>query len=82
MWRYDDDHARFRHGQWRRIFDDQLKSSPLTIQGADPIFSLPLGEQLFSYEHWLSKEEVWQRFRTHSQIAVLEGEELEVSLVF
>ncbi len=78
VWTFDDDNPRYRHGKWRAVFDNQLKSSPLTIQTADPLFSLPLGEAKIGFTKWLSKEAIWDRIRTLSQIAVLEGEELEV----
>jgi hypothetical protein len=42
-----------------------------------PKFSLPLGEDKAKWTVWLSDEGVWARYRTLSQIAVLEGEKLE-----
>ena len=43
-WASGDDHPRFRHEKWRQVFEKQLlESTPLTIQAADPLFSLPLG---------------------------------------
>lgn len=38
---------------------------------------MPLGEGSVPFEIWLSKEDVWKRYRTISHIAVLEGEKLE-----
>ena len=76
-WTFDDNKTRYRHERWRQIFDDQLKSNPLSITAADPLFSMPLGESSVPFEVWLSKEDVWKRYRTISHIAVLEGEELE-----
>lgn len=75
----DDNSPRFRHEAWRKVFDDQLRTTPFTIQSADPLFSLPLGEESEKFTHWLNRDDVWERFHTLSQIAVLEGEELEVS---
>lgn len=40
------------------------------------MFSLPLGEDSVPFETWLSKEDAWNRYRTLSQIAVLDEEEL------
>lgn len=77
-WSFDDDFSRFRHEKWRKCFDDQLASSPLSLVSADPLFSLPLGEGNVKFESWLSRDDVWERYRTLSQIAVLEGEKLEV----
>jgi hypothetical protein len=77
-WSFDDDMPRFRHEKWRKCFDDQLASSPPSLTSADPLFSLPLGEGSVKFETWLSRDDVWQRYRTLSQIAVLEGEKLEV----
>lgn len=77
-WRYSDDTPRFREEKWKETFDNQLKSSPLTIQTANPLFSLPIGEDHNKFETWLSKEAIWDRYQTLSQIAILKGEELEV----
>ena len=79
IWSYDDKTPRFRHEVWRKVFDEQLKSSPFTIQSADPLFSLPLGEESEKFVVWLDKDAIWERFHTISHIAVLEGNELEVS---
>lgn len=78
-WSLDDGAKRFRHMEWLKVFDEQLKSSPLSIQSADPLFSLPLGEHADTWEVWLSKEDVWSRYYTLSHIANLKGEQLEVS---
>ncbi len=54
-------------------------TSPLKIQAADPLFSLPLGEESTKWTHWSTPDKVWERLHTMSQFAVLEGEDLEVS---
>ncbi|KZF24652.1 S-adenosyl-L-methionine-dependent methyltransferase [Xylona heveae TC161] len=77
MWSFDDHNPRFRHEGWKKVFEDQVKSSPLTIQTVDPLFSLPLGEESVPFERWLSKQGVWDRYNTLSQIAILEGEDRE-----
>ena len=64
---------------WPANFDKQLKSDPLSIHSADPLFSLPLGEHTDKWEIWLSKEAFWDRYRTLSHIANLKGEQVEVS---
>ena len=79
MWSFQDDNARFRHEEWREVFDKQLKSTPLTIRSADPLFSLPLGEEEVKFTYWLSKDAIWDRFHTISYIAILKGDDLEVS---
>jgi hypothetical protein len=81
IWTLDDDNPRYRHGKWRAVFDDQLKSTPLTIQSANPLFSLPLGEGRIGFTKWLSKEAIWDRIQTLSQVAIQEGEQREVSEV-
>ena len=79
MWTFDDHEPRFRHEKWRAVFDEQLKATPLTIQAtAEPLFSLPLGEHVERWTTWLDKGAVWDRFRTISYVARLEGEELAV----
>ncbi|KAL8693335.1 MAG: hypothetical protein Q9218_001814 [Villophora microphyllina] len=59
-----------------QVFDRQLSSTPFTIQAADPLFSLPLGETSIEFTYRLSPEAIWDRFRSLSQIAVLDGQEL------
>jgi len=77
-WTFDDGKPRFRHHEnWRKVFDEQMGTNPLSILTADPLFSLPLGEDKVNFETWLAKEDVWKRYRTISHIAVLEGDELE-----
>lgn len=79
LWGFDDHEPRFRHEKWRAVFDDQLKSTPLSLlKASDQYFALPLGEHQEDYEVWLAKDQVWERFATLSQIAVLEGDEREV----
>ncbi|MCJ1340466.1 hypothetical protein MMC09_005762 [Bachmanniomyces sp. S44760] len=75
-WRFDDNQPRFRHEKWREVFEKQLASTPFTIQAANPLFSMPLGEETFKRTFWMTKEALWERYRTLSQIAVVKGEEL------
>lgn len=77
VWLFEDDQPRFRHEKWRSVFDEQAKGDPLTLHFADPLFGLPIGETAVEYETWLSKDDIWKRLRTLSQVAVLEGVELE-----
>ena len=42
---------------------------------------MPLGENQEKWTVWLTREKVWERYKTLGQVAVLEGEELEVSFV-
>jgi hypothetical protein len=80
IWSLPNDQPRFRNGKWRDVFEDQVKSTPFTITTqADPLFSLPLGEDQIKWTVWLSEENLWKRFRTLSQLAVLEGHALDVS---
>jgi ubiquinone/menaquinone biosynthesis C-methylase UbiE len=75
-----DDQPRFRHMRWRKVFDEQIKVTPLTILKAsdDQLFSLPIGEHVEPFEVALSKDDAWKRFYTLGHVAVLEGERLEV----
>ncbi|CZT17993.1 uncharacterized protein RCC_03832 [Ramularia collo-cygni] len=70
---------RFRHGQWRKVFDEQIKKTPMSILIAsdDQMFSLPIGEHTEPFEIALSKEKAWDRYCTLGHIAALEGERLE-----
>lgn len=76
----DDSTPRYRHEEWAAVFDGRLRSTPFTVLGADPLFSLPLGEGIVKWTVWLSKNDLWDRFHTISHIANLKGEQLEVSL--
>jgi hypothetical protein len=49
------------------------------VAADDPLFSMPLGVNEEAWTVWLSREKVWERYRTLGQVAVLEGGELEVS---
>lgn len=83
FWRrtFDDKEPRFRHQKWRQVFDDQSKSTPLSLIVAnDQFFSLPLGEHLEPFEVWLPKDKIWERYNTISHISILEGEAREVSV--
>ena len=78
-WTFADDAPRYRHEEWRKVFDKQSKSGPLALLVAsDQLFSLPLAESEEAFEVRLSKEKLWERYNTLSQIAMLEGEEREV----
>ncbi|KAK5107831.1 hypothetical protein LTR62_000645 [Meristemomyces frigidus] len=77
-WTFQDSEARFRHQKWKKVFEDQSKSTPLSLIWAkDQLFALPLGEHREPFEIWLGKEAVWERYATISHIAVLKGEERE-----
>lgn len=78
-WSVEDEHPRFRHEKWREIFDKQLSTNPLSILAAQPLFSLPIGEESVKWSIWLGRYDIWQRFHTLSQISNLEGQQLEVN---
>lgn len=74
-----DTEPRFRHLKWREVFDEPTDA----IGGADDVrqlFQLPLKEQSTPFSHVLTVERLWDRFATLGHIAVLQGEEREVSL--
>ena len=80
----EDGHPRFRHMQWKQVFEKQQDTTPLqalkdTFTHHFPQFSLPLGEDTVKWTVWLSDDGVWDRFTTLSQIANLdEGKKEEV----
>lgn len=53
----------------------------MIVAADDPLFSMPLGVNEEAWTVWLSREKVWERYRTLGQVAVLEGGELEVSFL-
>jgi hypothetical protein len=77
IWTFNDDAPRFRHEKWKKVFDDQNATNPLSALSTAPLFGLPIGESTVAFETWLPKEDIWQRFRTLSQIAILDGGHLE-----
>ena len=79
-WSVEDEHPRFRHEKWREVFDKQLSTNPLSILTAESLFSLPIGEDSVRWSIWLGRDDIWRRFHTLSQIANLEGQQLEVNL--
>lgn len=80
--RSDGDATRYGDLAWRKTFDEQVKKTPLSliIASDDQLFALPLAEKEVEWEIRLSKEGAWDRFSTLSQVAVLEGDEKEVSI--
>ncbi|KAL9067211.1 MAG: hypothetical protein Q9161_007011 [Pseudevernia consocians] len=59
-WSSGNEDVRFRHEQWRTVFEKQLESTPFSIQSADPLFSLPLGEEYVEFTQWLSPDAIWE----------------------
>lgn len=51
----------------------------MIVAADDPLFSMPLGVNEEPWTVWLTREGVWERYRTLGQVAILEGEELAVS---
>lgn len=74
IWRHDDNQPRFRHSAWRKVLEDK-EQKPI-------LFSQPLQEISVPFTKFLSPSAVWDRFHTLSQIAILQGKELEVSCQF
>ncbi|KAK0371200.1 methyltransferase [Colletotrichum limetticola] len=76
-----DGQPRFRDFVWKDVFDSQLDANPLravkdvVLEGGRkmPLFSVPVGEEKVPFTVWLTPEAVWNRLRTLSQVAVLEG---------
>ena len=61
-WSFGNEDVRFRHEQWRKVFEEQLKSTPYSIQAAaEPLFSLPLGEESVEFTQRLSPKAIWDR---------------------
>lgn len=80
VWATGNENPRLRHEQWKKVFDNQIESNPVSIHAADPRFSLPIGEEAYPWTHWLTEEELFRRFSTLSHLAVLEGDDAKVSL--
>ena len=79
IWTYEDSKPRFRNEKWRRVFEEQTRSTPIfTTKTANPLFSLPIGEKQIPFTVKMNREDLWKRWCTLSQIAVLEGEALKV----
>lgn len=61
-----DGQPRFRDYVWREVFHQQ--------QG---LFTTPIGEDKTEWTIWLDREGVWDRVRTLSHVAMLQGEARE-----
>ena len=74
-----DEEPRFRHLQWRKIFDEQVKKTPLSliIASDNQLFSLPIAEEQEPFAVALSVDGLWERYSTLGHIAALEGEHRE-----
>ncbi|KAK1084323.1 hypothetical protein LTR48_005550 [Friedmanniomyces endolithicus] len=77
-WTFQDDEARFRHQEWKKVFEDQSRSSPWSLLVAgEQYFALPLGEWEERFEVWMGRRQVWERYATISSVVVLGEEERE-----
>jgi hypothetical protein len=68
--------------KWNTVFEAQTETTPLqtvidTFKHNFPDFSLPLGLEDVFWTVYLTDEDIWSRFYTLSQIAILKGEELD-----
>ncbi|PHH86284.1 hypothetical protein CDD83_10465 [Cordyceps sp. RAO-2017] len=57
---------RFRDDKWWQVFERQSRADK-------PLFSTPIGQEKVAFEVWLSKERLWDRIDTLSQVATLQG---------
>ncbi|KPM38083.1 hypothetical protein AK830_g8491 [Neonectria ditissima] len=64
---HSDGQPRFRHLEWRQVFDRQA-------QAEEPIFSTPIGTERVHWSVWLTPEGLWDRINTLSWNAIREGE--------
>ncbi|CCF38633.1 methyltransferase [Colletotrichum higginsianum] len=62
-----DGQPRFRDFVWK---DDVVLEGGRKM----PLFSVPVGEEKVPFTTWLTPEAIWNRLRTLSQVAVLQGE--------
>ncbi|KJZ76685.1 hypothetical protein HIM_04021 [Hirsutella minnesotensis 3608] len=58
---------RFRDEKWWHVFDRQSRDPA-------PMFSTPIGEAKVPFEGWLTKDGLWERVKTLSQVATLSEE--------
>ncbi|EPE29286.1 S-adenosyl-L-methionine-dependent methyltransferase [Glarea lozoyensis ATCC 20868] len=82
IWSLDDGQHRFRHFEWKKVFEAQTETTPLqtlvdTFTHNFPDFSLPLGIEEVPWTVYLTDEAIWSRYYTLSQIAMLKGQKLE-----
>ncbi|PGH18748.1 hypothetical protein AJ79_00161 [Helicocarpus griseus UAMH5409] len=66
-----DSDPRFRHEKWAAVFENQGQN------GQKQIFNSPMGQHSDKYKRRLSKQAIWERYHTLSQVANLKGDELE-----
>lgn len=59
-----------------------LKWKDVFLPEQQQLFEWPLKEEELAYETRLSREQIWDRFATMSQVASLDGAELQVRRCF
>lgn len=57
---------RFRDDKWREVFKRQSRDP-------EPYFTTPISQETIPFTVWRTKELLWDRIQTLSQIAVLQG---------
>ncbi|QUC18709.1 uncharacterized protein UV8b_02950 [Ustilaginoidea virens] len=62
---------RFRDDKWWQVFERQASAS-------EPYFAAPIGRETVSFTAWRTKELLWDRINTLSQVAVLRGHEKDM----
>lgn len=57
---------KFRHEKWMHIFDEQESF-------AEKLFTAPISTEKKPFAHYLTRDALWSRLNTLSQIYILEG---------
>lgn len=61
---------RFRDDKWPEVFERQSRDP-------EPYFTTPISQETIPFTVWRTKELLWDRIQTLSQIAVLQGADKE-----
>lgn len=64
-WELDDKQRKFHNASWQDVFN----------QDEDALFDLPLQSETITWTVWLTRQGLWDRFRTLSFIATLGNDE-------
>ncbi|KAH7162991.1 hypothetical protein B0J13DRAFT_26413 [Dactylonectria estremocensis] len=65
---HSDGQPRFRHLQWREVFDTQAEAD-------EALFSTPISTERAHWSVWLTPEGLWDRINTLSWNAIRQGQD-------
>ena len=74
----DVEDARAGHKKWQDLFERPSKAPGYPKGAAQSLFSVPVENSMILWTVWMSKNDIWNRYKTLSQIASLDAKGQEV----